>query len=187
MSHVSQRKEQLCVSHQFTHGETEAQRGEVTYPASPTPTSPTRSPQIPPLPPPSCRWVNRSKKVPLLPKVPWEHGQPSSTPLAPPHVPSLGDFLTGRKQQRLVSQVGGQSLSPGFDLLDLQIASGSNRLRPGEVCCPTGCLLCSGLINLSAQGRQGNPGQRGGQGSGDRVGRGARGLGVHGALIPTEL
>lgn len=95
MIHVSQRKEQLCGSHQFTDRETEAQGGEAIYPASPIQYLQTEAcKSLPSTHPvlPSCRWVNRGTKVPSLPKVPEEHSQPSFTPLAPPHAALLGKF-----------------------------------------------------------------------------------------------
>lgn len=103
--------------------------------------------------------------MPSLPKVPEEHSQPSFNPLAPPHAALLGNFLIGRKQQRQLSQVGGQSLSPSFGL---QIASGSNRLpaRPAAAATARGGLQRHGLRAKSEQpvpsGEAGQPGTQGG-------------------------
>lgn len=69
------------------------------------------------------------------PQVPWELSQPSTPlphPLCLPHVVSLKDFLTGRKEHSRFHKWVAKATGPGFSL---QIVSGSNRLlQPREVC-----------------------------------------------------
>lgn len=104
---------------------------------------PLHAPPPPPLCGPDVDGETEAQRCYHSPRPPWEWSQPPPRSLPFPCVASLGDFLTGRKQQQLFSQVGGQSCRPGFQ------SANSTRLQPPaaawEVCWAAACRTLSVL------------------------------------------